>query len=209
MTNKQLVTRLKDQGAITRKDVENAFLAADRALFVPREFQAHAYEDHPLAIGNGQTISQPSLVAQMIELADARAGQNILEIGTGSGWKTALLAEIVGKQGKIYSVEYDRDLHEQAKHRFAKYDNVLLFLGDGSLGWPKHAPYDRIIAKCACPAIPKPWIEQLRTGGKILAPVGPRDIQSLALIEKTKHGVKQKDLRISVVFVPLRGKHGW
>ena len=105
MTNKQLVTRLKAQGAITRKDVENAFLAADRALFVPREFQAHAYEDHPLAIGSGQTISQQSLVAQMIELADARAGQNILEIGTGSGWKTALLAEIVGKQGKIYNVQ--------------------------------------------------------------------------------------------------------
>jgi protein-L-isoaspartate(D-aspartate) O-methyltransferase len=169
------------------------------------------YGDHPLPIGRGQTISQPFTVAFMLELLELAPGQNVLEIGAGSGWNAALIREIVGRSGKVTSVEYIGEVADFARKNLKKIGkrctNIDVVHADGSLGYGKNAPYDRIIATCACPSVPKPWREQLKQDGIIVAPVGDM-VQNLVKLKKLPKGEDVSN-HGSFRFVPLVGKYGF
>lgn len=177
-----------------------------RHLFVPKVFRDQAYENTPLPIGYGQTISQPIIVAQMTELLDIKPGDKILEIGTGSGYQAAVLSELTPY---VYTVEIVRELGEQAKARFSTlgYNTIKVKIGDGYEGWPEYAPFDGIIVTCAPEEIPKPLIEQLKPGGRIVIPVGKAGkTQLLVLVEKSSDGKIKEQVQFPVVFVPMTGK---
>lgn len=198
---------------ITARGVSSpAVLAAmrrvPRHLFVEQALKPQAYEDHPLPIGNGQTISQPYVVAWMTELLDVRPGMKVLEIGTGSGYQTAVLAEM---GASVHSVERVPELHELARNRLSGmgYGNVYLKLDDGTLGWPEHAPFDRIIVTAGGPRVPEPFIEQLADPGLLVIPVGPeKRSQYLTVVRKMEGRVARKTLG-QVMFVDLVGRHAW
>ncbi|NLX36889.1 MAG: protein-L-isoaspartate(D-aspartate) O-methyltransferase [Chloroflexi bacterium] len=177
-----------------------------RHLFVDARHQAQAYNDHPLPIGYGQTISQPYMVAVMTELLQLDPQARVLEIGTGSGFQTAVLAELAGQ---VFSVEQVLALHEVARERLAGlgYRNVELRYGDGYHGWPEHAPYDAIIVTCAPDHVPAPLVEQLANEGRMVLPVGAvgRE-QRLVLVTRRGEHIQQRDL-MAVAFVPLTGGH--
>ena len=164
-----------------------------------------AYEDHPLPIGDGQTISQPYMVAAMTETLELTGSERVLEVGTGSGYQTAVLAELAAQ---VYSVERFRALADKARERLVGYSNVEVVVGDGTLGWPERAPFDRILVTAAAPAILDPWVEQVIEGGLIVAPVGDRWGQTLTVARKTGRGVKTEPL-FGCVFVPLVGEKGF
>jgi protein-L-isoaspartate(D-aspartate) O-methyltransferase len=179
-----------------------------RHLFVEEALKPQAYEDHPLPIGQGQTISQPYVVAWMTELLDVGEGMKVLEIGTGSGYQTAVLAEM---GAGVYSVERVPELYELAKWRLADmgYGNVSLKLDDGTLGWPEHAPFDRIMVTAGGPKIPEPYLEQLAEGGLLVMPVGAeRRSQTLTVARKVDGKIGRKTVG-QVMFVDLVGRHGW
>jgi len=181
-------------------------LKVPRHLFVPPHLVKYAYDDSPLPIGHGQTISAPHMVAMMTELLELEEGQKILEIGTGSGYQAAILAEIVGEKGLVVSVEYVPELAKNA-YRILKslgYNNVLVVIFDGSLGFPILKPYDRIIVTCASPRFPEHLIKQLKPEGTMVAPVGSSFYQKLYVYK----GGKIKDYGF-VAFVPMRGKKGF
>jgi protein-L-isoaspartate(D-aspartate) O-methyltransferase len=203
----KLVEMLKLEGRIKSKEVEKAFLEIPRENFVPNEIKKYAYADTPLEIGNGQTISAPHMVAIMAEELDIKIGQKILEIGAGSGYHAAIVAKLVGKKGHVYTIERFSSLTEFSKKNLEKtgITNVTVETGDGSEGLQKYAPYDRIYVTCAAPDIPKPLIEQLKDGGKLMIPIG-RTICNLILIEKQKDKLNYKDLG-GCAFVPLVGKY--
>jgi len=205
----KLVEMLKYEGRIKTKQVEKAFLEIPRENFVPDEIKKYAYADTPLQIGNGQTISAPHMVAIMVEELDLKMGQKILEIGAGSGYHAAIVSKIVGKKGHVYTIERFPSLAEVSKKNLEKIGiiNVTVEIGDGSEGLQKYAPYDRIYVTCAAPDVPKPLIEQLKDGGKLMIPVG-RTICDLELIEKKGDKLKYKDLG-GCAFVPLVGKYGY
>jgi len=205
----KLVEILKLEGRIKTKKVEKAFLELPRENFVPDEIKKYAYADTPLQIGNGQTISAPHMVAIMVEELDIKIGQKILEIGTGSGYHAAIVSKLVGKKGHVYTIERFPSLAESSKKNLEKtgITNVTVVTGDGSEGLLKYAPYDIIYVTCAAPDIPKPLIEQLKNGGKLMIPVG-RTICSLELIEKEENKLNYKDLG-GCAFVPLVGKYGY
>ena len=171
-----------------------------RHLFVPADSRARAYDDTPLPIGQGQTISQPYIVAYMTEELDLSADHRVLEIGTGSGYQAAVLAELV-KQ--VWSVEIVPELAERARRTLADsgYRNVEIRAGNGYLGWPEHAPFDRIIVTAAPPEIPQALVEQLAVGGRMIVPVGTF-LQELVLLTKNARGVAEKRT-IPVRFVPM------
>ena len=204
----KLVEMLKLEGRIKSKEVEKAFLEIPRENFVPNEIKKYAYADTPLEIENGQTISAPHMVAIMVEELDIKIGQKILEIGAGSGYHAAIVAKLVGKKGHVYTIERFSSLTEFSKKNLEKtgITNVTVETGDGSEGLQKYAPYDRIYVTCAAPDIPKPLIEQLKDGGKLMIPIG-RTICNLILIEKQKDKLNYKDLG-GCAFVPLVGKYG-
>ena len=205
---KQLVEKLKKEKRIVTEEVEKAFLNTPRELFLPDDIKNHAYVDTPLEIGNGQTISAPHMVAIMCEELDIKKDQRILEIGTGSGYHAAVVSKIVGPNGHIYSIERFASLASFAKQNLHKANikNVTVIESDGSEGYEKYVPYDRIYITCAAPEPPPPLIRQLKEGGKLLVPVG-YTICRLELIEK-KHGkIVTKD-RGGCAFVPLVGKYG-
>ncbi len=204
---RRMVDLLRNQGVADERVLE-AMMRVKRHLFVPQHLRDHAYDDYPLYIGEGQTISAPHMVAMMCHYLDLRRGHKVLEIGAGSGYHAAVIAEIVGKEGHVYSVERIRSLVDLARKnlRMAGYDNVTVVFGNGSLGLPEHAPYDRICVTCAAPDVPPPLIEQLKKGGKIVIPIGGIS-QDLYLIEK-KNGVR-KVWKCAVSFVPLIGKYGF
>jgi protein-L-isoaspartate(D-aspartate) O-methyltransferase len=204
----ELVKKLKWEGRIKSKVVEKAFLETPRELFLPEKLKSYAYVDTPLEIGNSQTISAPHMVAIMCEELDIQKGQKILEIGAGSGYHAAIISKIIGLKGHIYTIERFSSLSEFAKKNLknAKIENVTVETGDGSLGLPKYAPYDRIYVTCAAPEIPPPLIEQLKDNGKLMLPVGGMICQ-LQLIEKKGTKIKIKDLG-GCAFVPLVGEHG-
>jgi len=189
------------------KDVLNAMQTVPRDAFVPEEFAKEAYEDHPVPIGYGQTISQPYIVAVMTELLQLRRDSRVLEVGTGSGYQAAILAELAEH---VYTVEIVETLCEAAKKRMAGlgYSNVTVKCGDGFHGWEEHAPYDAIMVTCAPDHIPQPLIDQLADGGRMVIPVGPSGAyQALWLVER--HGQETKSKRLmGVAFVPLTGVHG-
>jgi protein-L-isoaspartate(D-aspartate) O-methyltransferase len=164
-----------------------ALAKVPRHEFVPPEMRAYAYADSPLPIGAGKTISQPFIVAAMTELLDLQPGDRVLEIGTGLGYQTAILAELARQ---VYSVERIEELAEQARQRLARlrYTNVELRVGNGFVGWPEHAPFDKLIVTAAPELIPAPLVRQLKPGGRMVIPAGPRDAQQLLLLEKDADG---------------------
>lgn len=205
----QLVKQLKIEGRINTKEVEKAFLETPREKFVPDVIKTYSYLDTPLEIGNGQTISAPHMVAIMAEALDIKKGQKILEIGAGSGYHAAIVSKLVGKKGHVYTIERYSTLAENAKKNLKNtgITNVTVEIGDGSLGLPKYAPYDRIYVTCAAPDVPHALIEQLKDKGKLMIPVGQM-ISTLELIEKVGDKIITKDLG-GCAFVPLVGKHGY
>lgn len=187
---------------ITDKRVLAAMEKVERHRFVPIDQQSSAYEDRPLPIGQGQTISQPYIVALMTQLLKLKGNEKVLEIGTGSGYQAAVLAELAGE---VYSIEIVELLGKTAEARLNEmgYNNAFVRIGDGYLGWPDKAPFDGIIVTCAPDKIPQPLIDQLAEGGRMVIPVGTY-AQELVLVEKKGGKVTQKDV-IPVVFVPMTG----
>jgi len=197
-------TQIQDRG-ISDKATLNALRKVKRHLFVPATYQKRAYADNPLPIGYGQTISQPYIVAYMTEIVEPKSDFKVLEIGTGSGYQAAILAEIVEK---VYTIEIVDELGISARKRLKNlgYDNVAVKIGDGYYGWKEHAPFDAIIVTAAAEYIPPPLIEQLKVGGKMIIPVGsPFQVQMLKLVEKKEEKVKTKNL-LPVRFVPFTRK---
>jgi protein-L-isoaspartate(D-aspartate) O-methyltransferase len=190
------------------EEVLEAMKRVERHLFVPSHFRDQAYDDYPLPIGGNQTISAPHMVAMMCDYLELKEGEKVLEIGTGSGYHVAVIAEIIGEKGYVYSIERIKELVEFSKENLKKagYRNVSVIPGDGTLGLPEHAPFDKISVTCAAPDVPPPLLEQLKVGGKMVIPIG-KYMQELYLIEK-KNGVEKKR-KCDVVFVPLVGKYGF
>lgn len=188
-----------------KQDITAYFRSLDRRSFMDRH-QQDAGRDEALPIGYGQTISQPSLVLEMTVALDLEDHHKVLEIGTGSGFQTALLAAF---SREVYTVEKIPQLAESAKKRLeAKgFENISFLLGDGSLGWPEHAPYDRIIVTAAASDIPKELVDQLADGGRMIIPVGSRYSQDLLAIDKSIDGKLEKTALEAVRFVPLKGKY--
>ena len=184
-----------------------AFRRVPRHLFVPPEQQAQAYEDHPIPIGAGQTISQPYMVALMVQLLKLQGHERILEVGTGSGYQLAILAELALE---VYSIERLPELAAGALGRLERlgFLNVHISPGNGSLGWPEHAPYDGVVVAAGSPGIPQPLVDQLVDGGRLVIPVGSPQTQTLTLAEKRSGQVRLTALT-QCVFVPLVGEHGW
>ncbi len=184
-----------------------ALIEVPRHLFVDPGMQSSAYSDNALPIYQGQTISQPYMVAIMTEQLDVKTSDKILEIGTGSGYQAAILSRL-SKQ--VYSIERHPELAERALKNLAAagIENVKIFCGDGTLGWPEEAPFDKIIITAGAPSIPQTLMDQLSEGGRMVIPVGNRHIQSLQVVDKinNKPEVRQS---IDCVFVPLVGKQGW
>ncbi|HHH35977.1 MAG TPA: protein-L-isoaspartate(D-aspartate) O-methyltransferase [Gammaproteobacteria bacterium] len=184
----------------------DALREVPRHKFVPDPQRPHAYDNRPLSIGNGQTISQPYIVAIMTDLLDLDGDDVVLEVGTGSGYQAAVLSRLVKK---VYTVEIIPALAERAAAvlKSLGYDNVETRIGDGHLGWPEHAPYDAIIVTAAAPRIPPPLVDQLKPGGRMIIPVGPPyHTQELILLEKTPQGEIHHHDILPVAFVPLTGK---
>lgn len=204
----KLIDNLRFQGV--GEKVLDAMLRVPRHLFLPPNVRGEAYIDTPLPIGYNQTISAPHMVAIMCDLLDLREGQNVLEVGTGSGYNAAVMAELVGSTGHVYSVERIAPLAEFAKKNLADegYTNVTVMLEDGSGGDLLHSPYDRICVTCAAPDIPQPLIEQLKPGGLMAIPVGVT-FQQLYLVKKDMGGTVHKEMKGGVVFVPLIGRYGF
>lgn len=203
---KRLVDHLRRQGV--SETVLTAMLQVKRHLFVPQYLWPQAYADYPLPIGEGQTISAPHMVALMCDCLELEKRDRVLEIGAGSGYHAAVIAELIGNESHVYSVERIPWLVEFATENLkrAGYTNVTVLSGDGTLGLPEHAPYDKISVTCAAPDVPPPLLEQLKTGGKLIIPIG-KYRQVLYLLEKI-NGVKRKR-KADVVFVPLLGKYGF
>lgn len=203
-----LISILKNTKFLTDNKVESAFRNIPRHEFVMPSELDRAYYNEPLPIMKGQTISQPAVVSRMTEWLDIKNGQKILEIGTGSGWQTAILSYMVGN-GTVFSVEIHPELVNFARENLEKLEieNVHVVLDDGSIGYPKESPYDRIIITAACSEIPLPLFDQLCEDGLIIAPVGDSS-QSLVLLKKTSEDIIEIKNQSNYVFVPLLGKFG-
>ncbi|MDX1441722.1 MAG: protein-L-isoaspartate(D-aspartate) O-methyltransferase [Nitrosopumilaceae archaeon] len=199
----ELINLMKGTGFLTNKKVEKIIRQTPRHDFVPFDLQYRAYENGPLPIMNGQTISQPSVVARMTEWLDVQEGQKILEVGSGSGWQCAILSKLVG-EGQVFTVERHSNLANFAKENLEKsgIKNVQIINADGRLGLPNESPFDRIIITAACKEVPKTLLVQLSPGGLLIAPVG-QDIQSLILLKKTSKGAVEIKNQKGYVFVPL------
>ncbi|MCJ2533668.1 MAG: protein-L-isoaspartate O-methyltransferase [Candidatus Thermoplasmatota archaeon] len=207
-SREQLVNRLVKDSYIKSDIVKKAFLTIPRENFVPEYLKLQAYVDRPLGIGKGQTISAPHMVAIMCEALDIQKGQKILEIGAGSGYHAAIVSQLLGEKGHIYTIERFEDLAKTAEQNLKNTDitNVTVVVGDGSEGLKKYEPYDRIYVTCAAPSIPNPLVDQLKDHGKLLIPVGSMYCE-LQLIEKKGKEIQSKYLG-GCVFVPLVGKYG-
>lgn len=203
---RRLVETLREKG-IRDLAVLRAFDMTPRHAFVPTGVRHRAYEDAPLPIGSGQTISQPSIHARYLELLGLGGSERVLEIGTGSGYQTVLLSHLVAQ---IFTIERIGALYTMARDAIAKAGakNVSMLLGDGTIGWREHAPYDAILVSAGGPSIPQPLVDQLADGGRMLVPVGAMDQQVLMLV--TRRGSELETTSVAPVrFVPLYGSHGW
>jgi protein-L-isoaspartate(D-aspartate) O-methyltransferase len=204
----EIATMARENGGVTGRPVlSGAVMAAmgrvPRHRFVPVSQDAFAYDNRPLPIGEGQTISQPFVVALMTDLLDPKAGDIVLEVGTGSGYQAAVLAELVAK---VYTIEIVEPVGKRAAENIARlgYKNVFTRIGDGYNGWPEAAPFDSIVVTAAAPSVPKPLVDQLKAGGRLVIPVGGQwDAQELVVIEKKADGSTTTRRTIPVRFVPL------
>ena len=196
-----------DRGGLTRIDEQVLAVLGrvPRHAYVPASQQAHAYDNRPLAIGHGQTISQPYIVALMTTLAQPRRGQKILEVGTGSGYQAAVLAE---SGAAVHTIEIVEPLAKQAAQRLRAYRNVRTRIGDGYYGWKEAAPFDAIVVTAAASSIPPPLLAQLKPGGRMVIPVGSSFFtQTLLLVQKDAAGRVRTRQVLPVRFVPLTGRH--
>jgi protein-L-isoaspartate(D-aspartate) O-methyltransferase len=203
---RRLIEELQAKG-IRDLAVLKAFDEVPRHLFVPSGVQHRAYEDAPLPIGQGQTISQPYVHARYLELLGLAGRETVLEIGTGSGFQTALLAKLADR---VFTIERIPALAEVARDalRSLGIEKVVQRIGDGTLGWPEYAPFDAILVGAASPEVPQPLVDQLAVGGQLLVPVGDRDEQVLVRVRRTTEGVVRERLD-AMRFVPLIGAHGF
>lgn len=203
---RRLVEQLQDQG-IRDLSVLHAIDEIPRHLFVPTGVRHRAYEDSALPIGNGQTISQPSIHARYLELLKLKGTERVLEIGTGSGYQTALLSRLASQ---VFTIERIAPLLDKAREVLLEMgaNNISFMLGDGTLGWRQFAPFDAILVGAAAPDIPEAYMEQLAEGGRLLIPLGNRDEQILHLFTRRGGQLEREDIA-PVRFVPLLGKHSW
>ena len=203
---RRLIEELVEKG-IDDVSVLKAFDDVPRHLFVPSGLQHRAYEDAPLPIGHGQTISQPWVHAKYLQLLALTGRERVLEIGTGSGFQTALLTRLAGE---VFTIERIPELAEEAKRSLTScgIEGVVQRIGDGTLGWPEYGPYDAILVGAASPEVPAPLLEQLSVGGQLLVPIGGRDEQVLMRIRRTEGGFVRGKFD-AVRFVPLIGTHGF
>ena len=202
MVDTQIVARgVRDQAVVA------AFRRVPRHEFVDATHEEQAYEDHPIPLGKGQTISQPYMVALMTQELKPAPTSRVLEIGTGSGYQTAILAEIAGE---VYTVERLPALSERAQDALTRldYTNVHFRVGDGTLGWPEHAPFDRIIVTAGGPRVPPSLSDQLTVDGILVIPVGDTFHQKLNVVTRTEGGIDKRTV-CGCVFVKLIGKEGW
>src|SRR5690625_4393751 len=201
-----LIEAIRERG-IDDLEILRAFDQVPRHLFVPRAVGHRAYEDAPLPIGYGQTASQPSIQALYLQHLRPTPTDCVLEIETGSGYQTALLAHLAGN---VYSVERIRELSIRARRILdeLRISNIALLVGDGTIGWSRYAPYDAILVTAGAPDAPRALLEQLAPGGRLLIPIGDREEQRLTLFHRTESGFEREDIT-ACVFVPLIGRFGW
>jgi len=202
----QLIETIRERG-IDDLTILRAFDLVPRHLFVPPAVRHRAYEDAPLPIGFGQTASQPSLQALYIQTLKIGPKDRVLEVGTGSGYQTALLAQLASQ---VYSIERVRALSMQARQTLdlLGVSNVALLVGDGTVGWSRFAPYDAILVSAGAPSVPDALVRQLAPGGRMLIPIGDREMQRLTLVTNSPEGIVEEVIT-SCVFVPLIGRFGW
>jgi protein-L-isoaspartate(D-aspartate) O-methyltransferase len=211
LKRQKLVDSLRRKGYISKPEVISAIMNVPRHFFVPESIEDASYLDRPQKIGLNQTISAPHMVGIMVEKLDLKPGHKVLEVGGGSGYHAAVVAQIVGKEGHVYSIEYLEGLAQWGRENIKKsgYEDIVTIIqGDGSLGYPNEAPYDRIYVTAASPEVPPPLMEQLKDKGKLLIPSGGRYYQTLMFYEKKGNKIVKKDFG-GCVFVPLRGKYGF
>jgi len=201
-----LINRMQEKG-IRDLNVLRAFDLVHRHLFVPNEMAHRAYDDAPIPIGFGQTASQPSLQALYMQILEIGKHDKVLEVGTGCGFQTAVLAQLADR---VYSVERIRELATRARQALdgLRISTVAILVGDGTIGWSRYAPYDAILVAAGGPEIPQPLLEQLADGGRMLVPVGPRDVQRLVLVRRHGDRFEQEEV-LDCTFVPLLGRFGW
>lgn len=201
-----LIGRMQERG-IRNLEVLRAFDQIPRHAFVPDAVSHRAYEDAPVPIGFGQTASQPSLQAMYMQLLEIGPRDKVLEIGTGSGHQTAVLAQLADR---VYSVERIAQLASRAREALdaMRISNIAILVGDGTIGWSRYAPYDAILVAAAAPDIPQPLVDQLAEGGRMLVPVGTREAQRLVLVRKQGGEVTSEEV-LDCTFVPLLGRFGW
>ncbi|MEO0206599.1 MAG: protein-L-isoaspartate(D-aspartate) O-methyltransferase [candidate division WOR-3 bacterium] len=202
MVKEQIIARgVKDERVI------DAMLRVPRHFFVDKTYYHQAYNDYPLPIGNGQTISQPYMVAVMTELLELKGNESVLEIGTGSGYQTAILALLCNR---VFTIERISELSFRARKILYElgFNNINFLVGDGSVGWPDYAPYDGIIVTAGAPETPRALIDQLADKGRLVIPIGGEYFQILNVIKKHKGTILRKEL-FECTFVPLVGKEGW
>ena len=202
MVQEQLVSR-----GINDARVLEVMARVPRHLFLESELRNQAYEDHPLPIGASQTISQPYMVALMAQALELKGTERVFEVGTGSGYLAAVLSELCVE---VFSVETVEKLASKARNLLTSlgYRNVSVLMGDGTLGWEEHSPYDAVVISAAAPCIPRPLLEQLKTPGYLVFPMGERELQTLVRIRKDKAGIREEYLG-ECQFVKLRGQYGW
>lgn len=203
---RMLIEHIREKG-IRDLEILRAFDVVPRHEFLPQAVWHRAYEDAPIPIGFGQTASQPSLQALYMQLLELRSTDRVLEIGTGSGFQTAVLAQLADH---VYSVERVRELAVRAREMLEKLriSNVALLVGDGTIGWRRYAPYDAILVAAGGPEVPEPLLDQLAMGGRMLIPVGSREAQRLMLVRRTPSDVVYEEV-LDCKFVPLLGRFGW
>ncbi len=204
---RRMIEEIRAKG-INELEILQLFDRVPRHLFLPEGVVNRAYEDAPIPIGYGQTASQPSLQAIYLRILDPRPEDRVLEIGTGSGFLTALLSLVTDR---VYSIERIRELSHRARAALDALEirNVALLVGDGTIGWRKYAPYDIIVVSAASPGVPPALVDQLAEGGRMLLPVGGREMQDLILVRKEGGEVTEESVLERCTFVPLLGRYGW
>lgn len=208
--NDKLIQGIRYLEYLKSKNVEDALRKYRREFFVPDNCRHLAYRDFPISIGFNQTISQPSTVVAMTEALEIKQGEKVLEIGTGSGWQSAILSYLVGEKGHVYTIEILEELAEFARSNLNRVGlkNIEVIVKDGSLGLKEKAPFDKIIVTAACPDVPKPLLDQLKVNGIMVLPIGNLYLQEMFVIKKLKDKIEKKSIG-SFMFVPLVGKHGF